>query len=1151
MSKPTYEELEKEIYNLKTQSGKVKNITEGEANRLLHELQVRKKELEMQNEELLAAGNNADTGENYYDTVLNNMGDPVFVKDDQSRIILANDAFCNVFGRAKSEIIGKTLAEDVPLGEREHFLKVDKQVISTGKESIIEEKLAVGSGETRTISTRKTRFTDKTGNKFLVGVIRDITELKQAEELDRLNKYNEFLLRAAQVLSQPNRIYQLALRELAENVSLYFGAVCDISILNQERGIIIPQAIYHPDEEIRNIILKLFESRTVRRGEGLVGAVIETGKEVLFKDVPENMRVGPRSIDKRIVPISMLYVPLHGSNGVLGSLNVTRLEGQKHFSAFQLDRIRRLSEYVSLFVENGLLKEREAIETERRVAAEKQLEQDKKWVEFKLSTSQILADVDSNLEEVLQGFAKQVALFFDVVCDIQLIEEETKEIIPAAIHHKDKLVRVKIKEHFSKTSFKIGEGMIGKVIATGEEVFVPRLSDEILSKTKEQQVDLDILPSSFCYVPLRGHNNVFGTLNLTRLHDQNPLVEEDVFQIRDLAHHASIFIENRILQNIQQREIELRKKAEKKLERTTKVLAQIEAETRMILNAIPIYISRISKDLRYLFFNEAYRNRGIDPLASEGKRVVDIVGQDVLNDLMVYVNDVLEGNLVNYEYHYTMNDGVHRYFNVVLAPEFDADGVVTGFYSCSTDMTTKVLAEREAKLTQDGLESLSLNSGDAFFFHDVEQNILDVNQEATDMLGYSRHELLTMTANQIDPVWKGELYQKFLKVLDVNRPQTFETTVLRKDGGKVPVEVRFVKRVEDGQIYIQSLMRDRTEKKEQEEKLRHSEERIRLVFENVEDVISVHDEEGIFESVNKTTQGNTETDVIGTSLYDIYDEKRAAEIRVKYERLKKTGESFEIEQAYAGPDGSTVLYLAKFVAIIHDGKFFKAIVIVRDVTAERSKELSVMNAVLQGQEQERKRLGAELHDGIGQVLSAIALQVSQIREEILEEDVKTIITDLTSLNQNLQEAIREVRNISHDLMPEVLESFGLKEAINQICTNLQHRSGINVMFNHVDLDKRYSQQIEVNVYRVAQELLNNIQKHASCSKVFVSLINHGDSINFTVEDDGVGFNIEEASDGIGLSNVISRINSISGQIDIESSENSGTLVNIDVPKRNE
>jgi PAS domain S-box-containing protein len=983
-----------------------------------------------------------------------------------------------------------------------------------------------------------------------LGYATDLTStVEQQEELDRLNKYNEFLLGAAQILSQPDRKYQVALEELAENVSLYFGVVCDISILNQETGIIHPDAIYHPNKEIRDVILKLFEQRTVKKGEGLVGAVIESGKEILFNEVPEEMRVGPRAVDKRIVPISMLYVPLHGTKGVLGSLNVTRLEGQKRFSALQLDRIRRLGDYVSLFVENGLLKEREAIEMERRRSAEQQLEQEKTWAEFKLKISRVLADVDSNLEEALQEFAKQVASFFDVVCDIPLVDEETQKIIPVAIHHKDKIVCVKIKELFSKSSFKIGEGMIGNVIATGEELFAPGLSDEILKKTQDQQVDLEILPSSFCYVPLRGHYSVLGTLNLTRLHNQNPLVEEDVIQIRDLANHASSFIENRILQNTQQREIQLRTRAEQKLEKSTKVLAKIEAETRMILNAIPIYISRISKDLRYLFFNEAYKNRGIDPSSSEGKNVADVVGQDVLDELMVYVDDVLKGNLVNYEYESTMSDGVHRYFSVVLAPEFSVNGSVIGFYSCSTDKTTKVLAEREAKLTQGRFESLSLNSGDAFFFHDVAQNILDVNQVATDMLGYSRDELLTMKAHQIDPVWKGELYQKFLKALNVNTPQTLDTTVIRKDGAEVPVEVRFVKRVEGGQAYIQSLMRDRTEKKNQEDKLRHSEERMRLVFENVEDIISVHDEEGIFESVNKTSQGNTEADVIGTSLFDIYDEKKAAEVRIKYEKLKKTGESFILEQAYAGPDGSIILYWAKFLAIFHDEKFFKAIVIVRDITSERNREQSVMNAVLSGQEQERKRLGAELHDGIGQVLSAIALQVSQIREEVLEDDVESITSDLSSLNDNLQEAIREVRNISHDLMPEVLESFGLKEAVNQICSNLHDRSGINVMFDHVDLDQRYSQQVEVNLYRVTQELLNNILKHASCSKVFVSLMDHGDSVSLTVEDDGVGFDIEASSSGIGLSNVISRINSISGQIDIESSGNSGTLINIDVPKR--
>ena len=793
-----------------------------------------------------------------------------------------------------------------------------------------------------------------------LGYTTDFTDtIERQQQLNQLNQVNEFLLKAAQVLSQPNKDYKTVLQELAKNVSNYLNAVCDISILNEIDGIIRPEALYHPNKEVRSIISNLFETMELKKGQGLVGSIIENGKEILINDVPEKMKIGPRSVSNKIVPRSMMYVPLQGSQSVLGTLNITRLEGQNELTEFETNQIRRLGEYVSLFVENALLKER------------------------------------------------------------------------------------------------------------------------------------------------------------------------------------------------QKQEIEERKKVESKLERTTTILERSEADIRATLNAIPIYISRISTDLKYLFLNDAYHQLGRNPRKMEGRYIADVVGKEAVEKLKPQFAKVLRGETVAYEHEGIMADGVYRYLNVALAPDYSDKGKVTGFYSCSIDMTTKVLAEKEAKLTQDRLESLSLNSGDAFFFHDVDQNILDVNQVATDMLGYSREEFLRMKAYQVDPVWKGKVYQRFLENLTVNLPQTFDTNVIRKDGVKVPVEVRFVKRVEAEQTYIQSLMRDRTEKKEQEEKLRQSEERIRLVFENVEDIISVHDEEGIFESVNKTTQGNSEDDVIGTSLFNLYDENKAAEIRIKYEKLKKTGVSFENEQSYAGPDGSTILYLAKFLAIFHDEKFFKAIVIIRDVTAERSKEQSVMNAVLRGQEQERKRLGAELHDGIGQVLSAIALQVSQIREEILEEDAKSITADLGSLNDNLQEAIREVRNISHDLMPGVLESFGLKEAINQICSNLHDRSGINVMFDHVDLDKRYNQKLEVNLFRVAQELLNNVQKHARCNKVFVSLIDHGDSVSLTVEDDGIGFNVEEPSNGIGLSNVIYRINSISGQIDIESAQNSGTLVNIDVPKRHE
>jgi PAS domain S-box-containing protein len=120
--------------------------------------------------------------EYYFKSILNNIGDPVFVKDDQSRLVIVNDAFCNIFGLERETIIGKTLAEDVHEDERESFLKIDKEVIESGIENINDETLTVRGGHTRSISTRKTRFESSDGKKYLVGVIHDITERKRSEE---------------------------------------------------------------------------------------------------------------------------------------------------------------------------------------------------------------------------------------------------------------------------------------------------------------------------------------------------------------------------------------------------------------------------------------------------------------------------------------------------------------------------------------------------------------------------------------------------------------------------------------------------------------------------------------------------------------------------------------------------------------------------------------------------------------------------------------------------------------------------------------------------------------------------------------------------------------------------------------------------------
>ncbi len=119
--------------------------------------------------------------ERYLKNIINRVGDPVFVKDAQSRILIANDAFCSLFETDRRDLIGKTLAENVEPQERQHFLRVDRQVIDDGQESSIEETLTIHGKSPRTLLTRKTRYTDESGSHFLIGVIRDITQRKEAE----------------------------------------------------------------------------------------------------------------------------------------------------------------------------------------------------------------------------------------------------------------------------------------------------------------------------------------------------------------------------------------------------------------------------------------------------------------------------------------------------------------------------------------------------------------------------------------------------------------------------------------------------------------------------------------------------------------------------------------------------------------------------------------------------------------------------------------------------------------------------------------------------------------------------------------------------------------------------------------------------------
>ncbi|MBT8393275.1 MAG: PAS domain S-box protein, partial [Bacteroidia bacterium] len=189
-------------FKIITKSGEIKWIKftsttiefNGEIANLRTGLDITKqKEIEL---ELINAKEKAERSENYLENIISNIGEPVFVKDEQSKFLLVNNSFCEFLGLTREEIIGKTLAEDIPSEEQEIFLKIDRQVLKTGQKNINEETLTIRGGLTKTIVTRKTRYIDNYGKKYLIGAISDITdrkiaeiELKKAQEIARLGNW--------------------------------------------------------------------------------------------------------------------------------------------------------------------------------------------------------------------------------------------------------------------------------------------------------------------------------------------------------------------------------------------------------------------------------------------------------------------------------------------------------------------------------------------------------------------------------------------------------------------------------------------------------------------------------------------------------------------------------------------------------------------------------------------------------------------------------------------------------------------------------------------------------------------------------------------------------------------------------------------------
>lgn len=201
-------------------------------------------------------------------------------------------------------------------------------------------------------------------------------------------------------------------------------------------------------------------------------------------------------------------------------------------------------------------------------------------------------------------------------------------------------------------------------------------------------------------------------------------------------------------------------------------------------------------------------------------------------------------------------------------------------------------------------------------------------------------------------------------------------------------------------------------------------------------------------------------------------------------------------------------------------------------------------AVIRATEDERKRISKDLHDGIGQQLSALKLNLNHLISDLSDTKLKTALEKVAS---SFSKSADEVRSISHQMMPRALMENGLVEAVEDLLRSSFDLSPISYSFEHSLKQDRFSENIEVSVYRIVQELVNNCIKHSQATEVNVQLMQMKNRLVLLVEDNGVGLNVTSNEAGHGLLNIRNRIDMIHGKLNLEPSPNSGLLATISIP----
>ncbi len=471
--------------------------------------------------------------------------------------------------------------------------------------------------------------------------------------------------------------------------------------------------------------------------------------------------------------------------------------------------------------------------------------------------------------------------------------------------------------------------------------------------------------------------------------------------------------------------------------------------------------------------------------------------------------------------------------------------------------TNKILraSEHEARLALNTIEA----SSDLAFWSKPGLGVIRVNKKASEVLGYEENEILALEPGALVPDDKKREFLELLQIADKKHSNLrFESELLKKSGERVPVEISLDYFEFEGVPYICGFARDITERKTA---FKQRQELMSHLAERNKELNCLYDVSKLTSDTHNSIEEILQKAVDLIPLSWFYSEIACAKVSCSFGDFVSSGfeeTGWKIEAPIImgdGNKGSLAVYYKEEKPPLNEGPFSFEERNLIDTLGEllgnmlnvKGTEQKIIATIMNTEDRERARISKEVHDSLGQTLSAIALNMDKVNQEVSQLGEKEQ-KRFSNLNKLINQAVNESRNIAHNLMPSTLSDFGYSLAVENMIETLKGATDTKFNFYTNYNENRLDKSAELGLYRITQEAVNNIIKHAQAKNVTIQLMCYPDIVILTIEDDGVGFDLHNSNElsRFGLDSMENRARSLNAEFSLDSELGKGTVITLQI-----